>query len=1151
MATPLALIGDGARSLNLCFRRFLPRARRMPVLVLDLTGRGALELHDRHLPAATYRMRWHDLANRRRPAALFQVGDPEHALPLLERTLAAINKLRGSPLWSKTITWTARLGHELARDGSVGLGTLLRAVSVPELRAAFRVHELDPRQHVALQSLLRDVLRYPSVVAMTDAGTSEPLGGLLQPGSITWIEAHQEHVERYEHDLLTILTDAAVQQAVGRAQAQIPDGSRKPPLAAVLHLLPRWPVGSAVPPWVEETRKQLLHVSVHHAHAGEQPSAHARSWLRTSDVWLVGPFPPGVEWPRGWLTADEQRMLTALGDGQVLSKPQGGGAGIGLQTGRSTLARSCAQRYRVRQALRRDPVRVRQLGSAFDDILIPAADAVGLLKRLADVETLRNAWFRVRKGPSETHGVDRVTIPAFAADLDRELRALANELRGNSYRCRPLRRVYVPKSDGDRRPLGIPCVRDRIVQTAMLNILEPLFEPDFSHFSFAYRPGRGAYQALSVAQRHVRTGNDWAVTADIERCFENIDHDVLLSLMSRRIGDIEFLSLIRHMLRVDVLEFRELSPNVSGLPQGESLSPLLCNVYLDPFDKHLEARKVPFVRYADDILQFVTSEEQAAEAVQEMQSFLSDALGLWFKEDKTNHACVADGVDFLGFTLYPDRVVVSEKALDRALEGVLDVLTQARLDPTPVAALERLDLFVRGFRNYFLLDDEPACAAQMETLDDRTEEIAQQTAPEICQEPTWWGRARFSGAPATASPRLRIPVGGYPSFRGGRPERHPPFAKAAAAAVVDVQPQLFDGEEAEAVGDEEPNDLDENDVIESDRRLFVLQNGSYVSWSRGRLLVKRKKRTLHETPIDDVDMVLLQGYGMSMSVDLQRELADRGVPIVLAPLVGRPVAVVNPAESARAALRLQQVLRRDDEDLLGAGLDMISAKIGNQAAVLRYFSKYRRRTDTAMARMLVGAADEIKEFGRMVRSLTGGGSRLRSHAMGLEGRAASLYWRALSALTPAELEFRGRHRKDKKDAVNQCLDYVYGILYAEVWRAVLLEGLDPYFGVMHGSQRDQGSLVFDLIEEFRAPFGDRLVVGMLGRGLQPKLDRRGLLRARTRRSLARAFMKHWIRPRSWRGARIPAGKILLHQVRSFAKLVRGDESRYRAYRMRW
>ena len=170
--------------------------------------------------------------------------------------------------------------------------------------------------------------------------------------------------------------------------------------------------------------------------------------------------------------------------------------------------------------------------------------------------------------------------------------------------------------------------------------------------------------------------------------------------------------------------------------------------------------------------------------------------------------------------------------------------------------------------------------------------------------------------------------------------------------------------------------------------------------------------------------------------------------------------------------------------------------------------------------------------------------------MGFEGHAASIYWRQVATLVPDDLGFGGRITLAANDPVNQCLNYIYGVLYGEVWRAVVKAGLDPYFGLVHGSVRDQGSLVFDLIEEFRAPFADRVLLGMLGRGFRPEIGRRGFLRTRSKRLLVRSFTKRWSKAMRYRSRKMAPVDLLTAQANSLVKVF-SREGGYHPYRMCW
>ena len=327
-----------------------------------------------------------------------------------------------------------------------------------------------------------------------------------------------------------------------------------------------------------------------------------------------------------------------------------------------------------------------------------------LIEKILSEENLNEAVKRVKTNKGAC-GIDKMSVSELDEYFRKHKEEIISSIMNMTYKPQPVKRVYIPKPNGKKRPLGIPTAVDRVVQQATAQVLSQIYDESFSDNSYGFRPKRSAHDAIDKVLNYLNEGCEWVIDLDIEKYFDTVNHDKLISILREKVNDKTTLHLIRSFLRAGVMENGLTSPTEIGVPQGGPLSPILSNVYLDKFDKELEERGLRFVRYADDCDIFVKSEMSANRVMKSVTSWLERKLFLKVSATKTKVVRPTKS-NFLGFTFWKDSIgwkcKPSEDRKAKLYAKIKEILKRKVAAAEPLSYIfTKVNQIVKGWINYF------------------------------------------------------------------------------------------------------------------------------------------------------------------------------------------------------------------------------------------------------------------------------------------------------------------------------------------------------------------------------------------------------------------------------------------------------------------
>ena len=769
-------------------------------------------------------------------------------------------------------------------------------------------------------------------------------------------------------------------------------------------------------------------------------------------------------------------------------------------------------------------------------------------------EKLFSFWIKIKQKKA-CGGLDNRSVEDYSRHIGKRIRALSKKLEQHNYSPVPGKRINILKPDGSRRPICLGTIEDKIVQMAVKEAIEPLFEPQFLECSFAYRPGRGHRQAIHRVQMFLSQKMHWVTSCDIDNFFDTICHDLLLQKLKEKINNAYFIELIQLWIKIGSFLGDRYIENREGVPQGGVISPLLSNIYLHSFDREMLGRKAHYVRYADDFIILEKEKNKAAEHYQFASNYLSSRLHLKLNKIEPAVYHLQKGFTFLGIQFFPQKKLIDPQKFEKALNKV-EIIFGKALKISFGELISNLNEAIRGWQYYY-----GECDSQKEflRLQNKIFHKLAYTIHRLSEE----GRIPEKTYLQHHLNRLKLLIDLE------KTERKKLFNQVRKGEKLKLS-RLGSNAETEGKKDNRERKagkpLNEGKIkrqvkikVRKYQRRFasqydlVLSNyGIFLGKHSKRLVVKQPGHKTKEYAVSKIKHILVLNSSVSVSSAAVYLCAKNNIPIDYLDYTGRPFARLAAPEQPAWHYGVYQVQAEDNGKAVHLAKAFVEGKIRNQLSLIKYYSKYRKGKDDSFRKLFNKESRLIDSYLQELEKIREKGKikSKRGHLFGIEGRAAGAYWSVVKYILRKRTEFEGRQHREARDLVNVLLNYGYGILYSRVWGALMLAGLNVQISFLHAPQYQKPTLVFDVVEEFRSQVVDRVVISMLNRGEKFHLSN-GRLSRESRNKLVENIFERFNTPVRFGGRERTIQEVILYQCRRIGKYLKDEIPSYQPFLAKW
>ena len=648
----------------------------------------------------------------------------------------------------------------------------------------------------------------------------------------------------------------------------------------------------------------------------------------------------------------------------------------------------------------------------------------------------------------------------------------------------------------------------------MYDALNPYFDKIFSNKSYAYRPNKSIIKAINRVWGYINEKNHIIIKTDIDNFFETIDHDKLLKILSSHIEDKRIVRLISLFLQVGGFKRLDYSEHIEGVHQGDILSPLLSNIYLDKMDKFLDRKNIEFIRYADDFVLFFKKNKHAKNSLFELKEFLKE-LNLTLEEKKTHIVNITEGFTFLGVRFEGKNRYVENERLQKSISKIINL---SKDKSNFYTFIKKLNSYLFALKNHYLKiitknssQHKLLKDALLQTISHKiylsksSKSIKTKKEFRILLQKIEFG-ILFEEEEIKDKIELSI-AKGYELYLSNKSYKD-------SKSKIDKKKNLYAKKFA------------------NDTTLHIFSPGLHLGVSKNKFTLKEYGRVKKSFPLDKVRRIIVEGKGVSLSSDVIKRCAKNSITIDFIDRDAISYASLITHKASITQTIHKQALMLGTPKQLQIASAFIKSKAKNQLNYLKYLNKYHKLLTTKID-LIQKCIPKIKK------------AKTISELMGIEGSISATYWSALKLVI--EVPFEKRETQGAKDIVNSSLNYGYAILYGKVQHYLVYAGLSLNISFLHSLDGEKPTLAFDLIEEFRTFVVDRTIISMINRSKSIKLDSKGFLTKESRKIISKNIKEKLGSYTMYKKESRKVENLIKDQAYKLYKVVIGEKEKYKPF----